>query len=246
MGHLVNTPQSTHRAELAPSSSSLEELLEAFLQSQDVSRASRGTYGRQLLQFARWLEETDRASRLNSLQMVDILAYKEYLLESKSSYTVSGYLTVVRKFFEWLEAQRIYPNVARSVKGAKKPKGFAKDCLTGEQLREALEAIDTSSLEGLRDYALLNLLARTGLRTIEISRATIGDLRQQAGQAVLWIQGKGREAKDDFVILTEETLKPIRKYLAARGSSQEVSHSSALAPTEARERVSQQEALDGS
>jgi integrase/recombinase XerC/integrase/recombinase XerD len=77
--------------------------------------------------------------------------------------------------------------------------------------------MDTQSLEGLRDYAIFNLMARTGLRDIEVSRALTGDIRMETGQPVLWIQGKGRDSKDDFVILTPEALKPIKAYLKARG-----------------------------
>ena len=72
-------------------------------------------------------------------------------------------------------------------------------------------------MEGLRDYALINLMVRTGLRTIEIARAQVRDLRQDGGEAVLWIQGKGRQAKDEFVLLVNEALNPLREYLAARG-----------------------------
>jgi len=38
---------------------------------------------------------------------------------------------------------------------------------------------------GLRDYAHLDLMLRTGLRTIEIIRADIEDIRQQSGEAIL-------------------------------------------------------------
>jgi len=44
-------------------------------------------------------------------------------------------------------------------------------------------------------------------------------VRREGGEAVLWIQGKGRDAKDEFVLLTEETVKPIGDYLQARGSA---------------------------
>jgi integrase/recombinase XerC/integrase/recombinase XerD len=73
-------------------------------------------------------------------------------------------------------------------------------------------------LTGKRDLALLNLLIRTGLRTIEVIRADIGDIRQQGTEALLWIQGKGQDAKDQFVILTDNTLRPIYEYLQARGA----------------------------
>lgn len=60
-------------------------------------------------------------------------------------------------------------------------------------------------------------MLRTGLRTIEVIKADVGDIRQQSGEAVLWIHGKGRDSKDEFVLLTQDTLKPIYEYLQVRG-----------------------------
>jgi len=198
---------------------SLLAIVDNFIASQDVAKPSRATYSRQLKQFASWLTETGRVEALNTLQRQDILAYREHLLGlGKSANTVAGYLNSVRKFFEWLEAEKIYPNIARGVKGTRKAKGFRKDCLTQGQIREALASIDKGSLEGPRDYALFNLLVRTGIRTIEVVRAQVGDLRQQGGEAVLWVQGKGRDSKDDFVILIDETLRPLREYISTRGN----------------------------
>jgi integrase/recombinase XerC/integrase/recombinase XerD len=201
-------------------SASLEDLIEDFIADLDISGSSRDTYSRSLKQFIFWSYETGREGRLD-LQREDILAYKDYLSSEKSSYTVTLYLTSVRKLYQWLESKRIYPDITRGIKGSKKPKGFRKDSLTPDQLREALEAMERESLEGLRDYAIFNLMARTGLRDIEVSRAQVKDIRQESGQAVLWIQGKGRDSKDDFVLLTEEALKPIRSYLQIRGDIQE-------------------------
>ena len=148
----------------------------------------------------------------------DILLYKDHLKnQGLSPFTISGYMTAVRKFFEWAEGEGHYLNIAKGIKGAKKPKGFRKDPLTVSQIKDLLNSIDRETIQGKRDFALLNLLIRTGLRTIEVIRADIGDIRQEGGEAVLWIQGKGRDIKDEFVLLTGETLKPIRAYLSIRG-----------------------------
>jgi integrase/recombinase XerD len=196
----------------------LEDLAQAFLQDQDIAGSSRSTYSRSLQKFISWLHETGRAERMNTLQREDILAYKDYLLSQKrSSYTVTLYITSVRKLYQWLESKKIYPDITRGVKGSKKPKGFRKDSLTPDQLREALRRIDRKSQEGLRDYALFNLMARTGLRDIEVSRAQVGDIRQESSQAVLWIQGKGKDTKDDFVLLTKDAMRPLKLYLKTRG-----------------------------
>lgn len=193
-------------------------LIERFIASIDVKMNSKSTYKRQIKPFIEWIMGKYSMNSLRSLEQQDICLYKEFLIKSgKSAYTISGYLTVVRKFFEWLESQKIFPNIARSVRGLKKPRGFRKECLTINQIKSALGVFDTQTLEGLRDYALFNLLVRTGLRTVEISRATVGDLRQESGEAIFLVQGKGCDSKDDFVLLVEETLKPLRKYLSSRG-----------------------------
>lgn len=196
----------------------LGELVNRFLEDQDLASSSRATYARQLKRFTSWLQETGRLSYLNSLKREDILAYKQDLLDSGlSSFSVSGYLVTVRRLFAWLEGEKVFPDISRGVKGAKRARGFRKDCLTPSQIRGALTSIDRTTPEGLRDFALLNLLVRTGLRVIEISRAEVGDLRQEAGEAVLWIRGKGRDSKDDFVLLVEDTLRPLQAYLTSRG-----------------------------
>lgn len=196
--------------------SQTENRVEDFLKSLDVSERSRATYARSLKQFILWLYETGRNTL--ELQREDILEYKEYLAESKSAYTITLYLTSVRRLYQWLESQRVYPDITRGIKGAKKPRGFRKDTLSQGQLREALSSMELDTLESMRDYAIFNLMARTGLRAIEVSRALVEDIRMESGQEVLWVQGKGRDAKDDFVILTPEALEPIKNYLRARGA----------------------------
>jgi integrase/recombinase XerD len=193
-----------------------EALAEDFLASLDVSASSRATYTRSLKQYQQWLDDTGRDSL--QLQREDILAYKAFLQDMDfSAYTVNLYLTAVRKLYQWLESQKIYPDITRGIKGVKKPRGLRKDILSRKQLRKTVDAIDTDSLTGLRDYAIFNLMARTGLRDIEVSRALVEDIRQESGQAILYIQGKGRTAKDEFVLLLPEAEEPIRDYLQARG-----------------------------
>lgn len=202
----------------------VEDLIERFVSSQDVFQNSRETYKRELRQFMGWLQNTEdkygdnRMAKLRNWELgrEDILAYKKDLEETYSSYTVNSYLTAVRKFFDWLDREIGYQNPVEDVKGLKQPKGHSKDSLTPGQVREALKSIDRDSLKGKRDYALFNLMVRTGLRVIEIARAEVKDLSQKSGEPVLWIQGKGRTEKDDFVVLTPEAERPLRDYLSER------------------------------
>jgi integrase/recombinase XerC/integrase/recombinase XerD len=184
-----------------------------FLSAQDIAPKSRETYSKAIKRFFSYLEE----HQVNNVDRQDILDYKRELQDSGlSAYTVSAYITAVRRFFTWTETEKLYPNIAAGVKGGKKPKGFKKQPLTVSQIKRLLQRIDTTTIQGKRDLALLNLLIHTGLRTIEITRADVGDIQQQGGEAVLYIQGKGRENKDDFAVLTDSALKPLQDYLSSR------------------------------
>jgi len=196
----------------------INSFIDKFIASQDIRPSSRDTYRKALKQFAVWA--SDRP--INTLTREDILEYKDFIkTKNLSSYTLSSYLVSVRKFFEWTESIKIYPNIARGVKGGKQNRQFKKDPLTISQIKNLLGSIDRNTAKGKRDFCILNLLIRTGLRTIEIIRADMQDIRQESGEAVLWIQGKGADDKDNFVMLTEDTLKPIREYLSTRDNTKE-------------------------
>ncbi|MBU4176085.1 MAG: site-specific integrase [Actinobacteria bacterium] len=191
----------------------IQAAVDGFITSLDVKARTRETYGKAIKYFVSWILEEGIVQPLRG----DILSYRSRLMEDgKAAHTVNSYITVVRRFFEYLEAEGIYPNVAKGVKGLKKPRGFRKEALTGDQARRLLETIEEDGLRSLRDYAIINLMLRTGLRDIEITRADAGDLGSEAGELVLRVHGKGRDSKDDFVLLVPEAYGPIADYLAAR------------------------------
>ncbi len=190
-------------------------MVDRFVAALDVTETSRDAYRRNVLAFLEWLKAEGETRPTRET----ILAYKRELIAREvSSLTLSAYLVAVRRFFAWAESEGLYPNVAASVKGAKQSRQHRKDALTVGQARDLLSSIDRGTLEGKRDYALLSLLLNTALRTIEVERASVGDIRQEGGNAVLWIQGKGRDAKDAFVVLTDSVLRAVNEYLAARGN----------------------------
>jgi integrase/recombinase XerC len=55
-----------------------------------------------------------------------------------------------------------------------------------------------------------------GLRTIEVSRANIGDLTVVRGSTVLYIQGKGRDEKSEFIKVAAPVEAAIRASLKDR------------------------------
>lgn len=197
---------------------SLEDLLERFIASQDVRPSSRGLYRRTLQQYLNWTIE--RGLALRDISRAEIILYKDQLLDrGLSPLTVGSYLTVVRKFYEWTEAVKLYPNVARSIKTPKRKQAFRKLPLTLDQTASLLEHFRSEDAEELRDFAIINLLLRTGLRTIEVANANIEDITFKQGKRILLVQGKGEVEKNNFVILTDKAYEPIRAFLATRRSA---------------------------
>ena len=191
----------------------IETLVDAFINSQDVKLSSKNLYRRTLKQYFNWVDTTNYL--LNEIARAELLEYKDYLLSSgMSSLTVGSYITSVRRFYEWTEANKYYPNVAKGIKTPKRKQQFKKQPLLPAQATALLNFYQDRAL---RDYAIISLLLRTGLRTIEVIRASVEDITFKGGQRVLLVQGKGRDEKDNFVLLTDKTYQPIAEYLATRG-----------------------------
>lgn len=187
-------------------------LIATFVSSQDVKESSRLLYNRTLSQFFKWVNSTGRS--INSMSRVDILEYKDSLQkEGLSNLTVGSYIVAVRKFYEWAEAEKLYPNIAKGVKTPRRVQAFKKQHLTDAKSSELLFHFESLSL---RDYAIVNLILRTGLRTIEVVRADIGDITFKGERRILKIWGKGRTEKDDFVVLSDKAYQPIARYLETR------------------------------
>lgn len=208
-----NTLTTTTAAALATTDETAAVIL-AYLGELDASEKTRATYGRALKQYAAWLGE--QGVELGKTTRAHVLAYKRHLEETKRAATVNAYLVAVRSLYSWLNARTGYPNVAEGVKGLKKAAQSSKDALTAAQARDVLTA-PAEGVKGLRDHAMISLMVRRGLRTIEVARADVGDLRQVGGKAVLFVQGKGHASKDDFIVLGDECERAIRSYLKARG-----------------------------
>lgn len=186
----------------------------SFISQQDVRESSRLLYTRTLTQYFEWVEKTGRLARFSQLTREDILEYKDSLLEAGlSALTVSSYIVAVRKFYEWAEAEKVYPNIAKGIKTPRRKQAFKKQHLTDAKSGELLQHFQHTSL---RDYAIVNLILRTGLRTVEVVRANVGDITFKGDRRVLLVWGKGHTEKDDFVVLSDKAYEPIKAYLATR------------------------------
>ena len=148
----------------------------------DATPKTVETYTRAIRQFYYFLQDNN----ISRPTREDILRYKEELQATKKPTTVQAYIMAVKQFFKWTAQEGLYPNIADNIKGAKLTAGFKKDYLTSKQATKLLKNIDRQSLKGKRDYAILSLMITTGLRTVEVERANIEDMRTVADFTALF------------------------------------------------------------
>lgn len=191
------------------------ELFERWVGYIDASPRTVETYNKAVRQFLSYLKDNG----ITQPAREDVISFKEYMASTHKPTTAQGYLMAVKQFFKWTHQEGLYPNVADNVKAVKLDKGHKKDYLTSGQVKGLLSTSKGDSLSEKRDYAVLALMITSGLRTIEVARANIEDMRTVADFTALYIQGKGHTEKTDYVKLTQPVEDAIRAYLKARGKT---------------------------
>lgn len=181
----------------------------------DAAPKSIETYKRNIKPFMLYMQDNG----ITHPKREDVIAYRDMLKADHKATTVNAYLIAVKLFFQWLEAENIYPNITAHVKACKLDTAHKKDPLTAKQVGRLFKGIDTTTLTGKRDYAILALMVTSGLRDVEVSRANIEDVRNVADFTALFIQGKGHEEKGDLVKVVGQVEEAISDYLTARGKT---------------------------
>lgn len=190
------------------------DLISKYLHELDLKEKTKENYERNISYFLDYLNSNEIIQVTKQV----ILDYKRHLVSKNLSInTINAYLVALKNLYKWLEVNEISNDLSKHVKLLKNTRNFTKGSLSVNQVVELLNGIDTSNLKGLRDYAIILLFVSTALRGFELSNADIEDIKEIKGKSVLFIQSKGRDSKDEFVILERDTLNAITSYLKASG-----------------------------
>jgi integrase/recombinase XerD len=162
------------------------------------------------------LVETSHSGE-RDLSSLDGAAVKRYVLESSRRSNVDqtrAMLTGLRSFLRFLHLRG---DIAMDLRGAvPKVAGWRMASLPKyldlDQVNAIVESCDRRSSVGRRDYAVLLLLARMGLRAKEVATLSLDDLDWREG--IVLIRGKG--GREDRMPLLAEIGSAVASYLRRR------------------------------
>lgn len=185
----------------------LESYTESFIKYLDVDDKTLKAYRVGIRALMQFLNDNGIKNPVRD----DIIAFRDYLRENYSSNTVNSYMIAVRALFKYLEIHNRYKNITVDIKGARYANTPKKEVLSLEQMKDIY-----SNLIDARERALFGLMVSTGLRICEVSTALIEDIRYHNGEIVLFILGKKRDSKCEYVKLSNQVLEDLKKYIGNR------------------------------
>jgi hypothetical protein len=130
-----------------------------FFTAQIRNPHTRRAYARAATEFFGWLE-AHGVTQLTATESVHVATYIEELQRARSAPTVKLRLAALRHLFDWMVIGQIMPtNPTAAVRGPRHVVRRGKTpVLDPAEARQLLDAIDTSTVIGLRDRALIGLM----------------------------------------------------------------------------------------
>ena len=184
-----------------------------FFAARIANRRTRAAYGRAVGQFLAWCEA--RGLALEAVSPLHVAAYIR--THPGSAPTVKQHLAAIRMLGDWLVVSQVIPvNPAASVRGPKHvvTKG-ATPVLSPAEARRLLEAIDTATLAGLRDRALVSVMLYSFARVSAVIGMRRQDYFRQESRGWLRLHEKGGKRHD--VPAHHRAAEALDDYLEAAG-----------------------------
>lgn len=148
---------------------------------------TRRAYGRAVCDFLTWCGDAGVPS-IAQVQPLHVAAWVEMLTDSHSAPTAKQRLAAVRMLYDWLVVKQVVPvNPAASVRGpSHRVKRGKTPVLDPAEAGTLLDAIDCTTIVGLRDRALLGLMVYSFARIGAVTGMKVEDAYVQSRR--LWVR----------------------------------------------------------
>ncbi len=145
---------------------------------------------------------------------IDMLIVRGYLARLHDDHRKSSIgrkIAAVRSFFRFLVKRGIVRNNPAEYVATPKAEKPIPVFLPVDDMFRLLDGIDTGTLSGLRDKAMLEMLYSTGIRVSELAGMNLSDIDPDAG--LIRIRGKG--FKERIVPVGKRALAALQSYRSA-------------------------------
>lgn len=181
-----------------------QDLIDSFINYIDVSENTMITYKRSLKQFWNYM-------KMRNIQFPtreNIIEFKEYLLEKNKPNTANLYLASVKNFYKWLEYMDITKDISKNIKSVSIPNEHLKQPFNIEQIKLLLD-----NCKNIREKMIILLTFSCGIRSNELVNIRLEDFKEKNNVLVLYLLGKGRKYKQDYVIIPTNVKKILIEYI---------------------------------
>ena len=138
--------------------------------------------------------------------------------------TQSRKLSAMKALASYLVDEKVWSKNYCDLVARPKYRRNVPEVLTAEEVARLLEAPDRSTLEGLRDYAMLELMYSSGLRVSEICSLSESDI--DATESIMRVRGKGSKTRlvpvGDYAIEAINAYKPARQEMLGKRIAREL------------------------
>lgn len=180
----------------APTPKAAKRFVE-FFTAQINNDNTRKAYVNAARRFSRWCE-AGGIMRLEDVEAFHVAAFLKDLQQELSAPSVKLNLAALRMLFDWLVTGQVLPsNPAHSVRGPKHVVKRGKTpVLQGEEARALLNSIDTTTIIGLRDRALMGVMIYSFARIQAVLEMKLGDFFIQGRRGWIRLREKGGKQHD--------------------------------------------------
>jgi integrase/recombinase XerD len=158
---------------------------------------------------------------LTQVEPIHVAAFVETQLKFQSKPTVKLRLAALRMLFDWMVVGQVIPtNPAHAVRGPKHSQRRGKTpVLQADEARVLIDTINTTSLPGLRDRALIGLMVYTFARVGAAISMRVEDFFVQGRRG--WVRLHEKGGKEHEMPTHHNLDRYLEEYIAAAGIAED-------------------------
>jgi integrase/recombinase XerD len=187
----------------------IDEFMNYMSVEKGYSRNTLDSYGRDLSQFAAFLEERGPAV-LRRVDATSVSLFNQRLRAQRMSQnSIARKVTAIRSFLKYLHREGyIGPETVEEIESLRNVRRLP-ETLSGGEAARLIDSMPSETLKQIRDRAIIELLYATGMRVSELTGLKVADLNWSEG----FIRCMGKGSKMRTIPLGSKAQEWLKRYL---------------------------------